>query len=150
MTLVAAAYGLNNYSHSAGETTFTTMPIERGPIGEAINATGILQPQDVIAVGSQLSGEVVKIFPEADFNKMVEQGQPLLQLDDRAAKLKRDHAAVTVDLARADLRTAEAGVDAALTTLKRAREYLDKGVIKQAEVDQAEAGLKLGKRRQAT
>jgi HlyD family secretion protein len=143
ITLVVAAYGLNNYTHSAGETQFTTLAVERDSIVEAINATGILQPQEVIAVGSQLSGEVVKVFDGADFNQPVTQGQPLLQLDDRAATVKQNHAAVTVDLARADVKSAEAAVDAAQTAVKHVTERVEKGVLKQAELDQANGTFKL-------
>jgi HlyD family secretion protein len=150
MTLVATAYWLNTYSRSAGDTQFSTSPIERGLLVEAISATGILQPQEVIAVGSPLSGEVVKIFDDADFNKVVAKGQPLLQLDDRAAKLKQDYSAVTVELARKDVQTADAAVDAAKTAVKRAKELVEKAVIKQAELDQAEAQLKLAETKRAT
>ncbi len=135
--LVGTAYWLNHSSRTTGEGPFTTVPVERGAIAETINATGILQPRSVTAVGSALSGEVVKVFPEADFNKHVTKGQPLLQLDDRVAKLKRDQAQIAVQLAGADVERAQSAVAAAEAGLTRVQKAFAKDLAKQEDLNQA-------------
>ncbi len=139
--LVGTAYWINYSSRTTGEGSFTTVPVERGAIAETINATGILQPRAVTAVGSALSGEVVKIYPDADFNKHVTKGQPLVQLDDRAAKLKRDQAQTTVQLAEADVGRAQSAVKAAEAGFNRVQQAFQKDLAKRQDLDQAKYTL---------
>lgn len=135
--LIGGAFWLNHGYRTTPEGQFTTVPLERGEIAEIINATGILQPREVTAVGSVVSGEVVKIYPGADFNKFVEKDQPLLELDSRVAKLKRDQAAITVNLARADVEKAGYARQAADAGLKLARENFAKALVQQGVLNQA-------------
>jgi HlyD family secretion protein len=143
MTLVATTFLLNHYSTAANDPLFELDEVQRGAITETISATGILKPLDVVAVGSPLSGEVVRLFDGADFNRVVAKGDPLVQLDDRAAKVKRDHAAVNVELAKADVQSVETAIEATQKAVTRAQDLLKKAVIKQSELDQAEAALKV-------
>src|SRR5215831_19107426 len=50
-----------------------------GHIAESVTATGTIQPVDTVAVGTQVSGTVYKIY--ADYNSTVKEGQLLAELD---------------------------------------------------------------------
>jgi multidrug efflux pump subunit AcrA (membrane-fusion protein) len=143
LALVSAAYWLNTSGRSAGESQFATASVDRGPLAEVINATGIIQPREVIAVSASVAGEAVKIFPGADFNRTVEKGQPLLQIDDRAARLRLERSQITVELAKRDVESAQAAVDAAQSALDRARDAHAKGAIKNHDLDLATLNFKM-------
>ena len=57
----------------------TTVKPEMGDITESITATGTIQPVDTVAVGTQVSGTISRIF--VDFNTQVKKGQLLATLD---------------------------------------------------------------------
>jgi len=56
-----------------------TNKIVYGAINSSVTATGTLQPVDTVAVGSQISGTIKKVY--FDFNSKVKKGQLLAQLD---------------------------------------------------------------------
>jgi HlyD family secretion protein len=145
LCLVGAAYWINASSRAAGDGQFTTVSVERGMIVESVSATGILQPREVIAVGSVISGEVVKIYAEADFNRFVKKGQPLLELDSKMARLNLDRARITVNLAKSDVEKAEAGAKVAEAAYSRVKEALDKAVAKKKDLDEANLALQMAK-----
>jgi HlyD family secretion protein len=91
---------------------FLTAPIERGSIEEAISATGSLKPVETVEIGSQMAGEVAKLF--VDFNDEVRVGQALAQLDQRSLVAKLDEA-------RSALNIAKANIDVQVTRVERAR-----------------------------
>jgi HlyD family secretion protein len=97
----------------------TVAAVEYGPLTELVSASGVLQPRDVYAVGSELSGKVVAVL--ADFNQVVEEGDVLLRLDDRQARDRLRQAEVAVEAARAVVRQADAVRDTARKALDRER-----------------------------
>jgi HlyD family secretion protein len=138
LVLVAGAYWLNySWSNHNGEEGFTLASAEWGSLAETVSATGLVQPQDVIAVGSELSGRVVEIYPRAKVNEEVQEGEPLLKLDDRLAQLKLDQAKTAVRLAETDVQRAEAVRDAAQLRVRKLRELLEKEVGFQKDLDEA-------------
>jgi HlyD family secretion protein len=136
--LSVAAYRLSG-PRPVPSDEFATQPIEFGTIAETVSASATLQPRDAVAVGTDLAGRVVQVV--AELHQAVTAGQPLLQLDDRLARLRVEQAQVAVELARADVKRAEAGRDAAGVGLRRGRELVDRVGMK-SDVDQAEAQLK--------
>ncbi len=62
---------------SAGQ--FQTATVTRGPITQAVTATGTLNPVVNVQVGSQVSGNIQKLF--ADFNSKVKAGDVVAQID---------------------------------------------------------------------
>lgn len=58
---------------------FTTEPVSLGNIRNSITATGTVSPVDTVAVGTQVSGIIDKIY--VDFNTPVKKGQILAVLD---------------------------------------------------------------------
>ena len=91
---------------------FRYAAIQRGSIEQTITVTGALQPVKTIEVGSQLSGQLARVY--VDFNDTVSKDQPLALIDPRSFAAK-------VDEARASLAVANSLVDIAAAKLDRAR-----------------------------
>ncbi|MEY2549347.1 MAG: HlyD family secretion protein, partial [Verrucomicrobiota bacterium] len=70
--LIAAALLLRRCTSSSA-VTYQTAPVTRGGITQAVTATGTLNPVQNVQVGSQVSGNIQKLF--ADFNSEVKAGQ---------------------------------------------------------------------------
>ncbi len=61
------------------EVKYATDDVERGNLTVTVSATGKLAPTNQVTVGSQLSGQVIKVL--ADVNDRVTAGQPLALID---------------------------------------------------------------------
>lgn len=133
-----AYYWQHSQNKPAGDAG-VWQPIEYGAITETVGATGVLQPRDAIAVGTELAGKVAEVL--VDVSQAVEKDQPLLRMDDRLAKLRVKQAEVAVELAKADVGRADAARDAARVAVSRANELLGAGGQRR-DVDMAEAALK--------
>src|SRR5260370_38275026 len=83
-------------SHAGAAAGFTLSGVEWGAMTETVSATGMCQPQEVIAVGSELSGRIVEIYPGADINQVVLEGAPLFQLENRLARINREQAKTAI------------------------------------------------------
>src|SRR5437879_6947137 len=64
---------------SSSASNYQTATVTRGPITQAVTATGTLNPVQNVQVGSQVSGNIQKLF--ADFNSLVKAGQVIAQID---------------------------------------------------------------------
>src|SRR5438552_4051825 len=64
---------------NAGAANYQTAMIMRGPVTQAVTATGTLNPVINVQVGSQVSGNIAKL--SADFNSQVKAGQVVAQID---------------------------------------------------------------------
>src|SRR6059058_4125099 len=64
---------------NGGTATYQAATVTRGAITQAVTATGTLNPVLNVQVGSQVSGNIAKLF--ADFNSEVKAGQVVAQID---------------------------------------------------------------------
>src|ERR1700759_2692959 len=62
----------------------------RGYIAQSVTATGRIEPEDTVTVGSQVSGIISKLY--ADFNSQVKKGQLLAELDKSLLQATLDQA----------------------------------------------------------
>src|SRR5437773_6035497 len=106
--------------------------VTRGPITQAVTATGTLNPVVNVQVGSQVSGNIAKLF--ADFNSQVKSGQVVAQIDPALFQ-----AAVTQ--AEGDLATSQAAFELARLNAARTQELFAKKTSSKADLDQAVANL---------
>lgn len=116
--------------------SFRFAAVERGSIEQSVTVTGMLQPVKTVEVGSQLSGQVAKLY--VDFNDAVRKGEALAQIDPRTFKAKVDEAKSTLDEALANVKIAQAKLDRARIELANAR--AQKEILK-AKLDSAKALL---------
>src|SRR6266487_3416320 len=115
-----------------GAANYQTATVTRGPITQAVTATGTLNPVITVQVGSQVSGNIAKLF--ADFNSQVKAGQVVAQIDPALFQ-------ATVTQAEGDLANAQAALELARINARRTQELFAKKTSSQADVDQAVATL---------
>lgn len=115
-----------------GAATYQTANVTRGPITQAVTATGTLNPVLNVQVGSQVSGNISKLF--ADFNSQVKAGQVVAQIDPALFQ-------ATVTQAEGDLANAQAALELARINAKRTQDLFARKTSAQADVDQAMATL---------
>jgi HlyD family secretion protein len=111
---------------NAQHVSFRTVPIRRGDLLATINATGTLEPEEVVDVGAQIAGEIQSFGPDPrddskpiSYGSPVEQGTVLAQLADSLFKAR-------VNQSRASLGQAEANVLQAETKLRQAERDLER------------------------
>src|SRR5205807_10485688 len=63
---------------NAGGANYQTAIVTRGPSTQAVSATGTLNPVVNVQVGSQVAGNIAKLF--VDFNSQVRAGQVVAQI----------------------------------------------------------------------
>jgi HlyD family secretion protein len=115
-----------------GAANYQTVTVTRGPITQAVTATGTLNPVVNVQVGSQVSGNIAKLF--ADFNSQVKSGQVVAQIDPALFQ-------ATVTQAEGDLASAQAALELARVNAKRTQELFTRKTSSQADLDQAVANL---------
>jgi len=115
-----------------GTANYQTATITRGAVTQAVTATGTLNPVVNVQVGSQVSGNIAKLF--VDFNSQVKAGQVVAQIDPALFQ-------ATVTQAEGDLANAQAALELAKLNASRTQELFAKKTSSQADVDQAMANL---------
>src|SRR5437588_11049636 len=117
---------------SSSASNYQTATVTRGPITQLVTATGTLNPVVNVQVGSQVSGNIQKLF--ADFNSEVKAGQTVAQIDPALFQ-----AAVTQ--AEGDLATAQAALELAKLNATRTETLFKQKNSSQQDLDQAMAAL---------
>src|ERR1700751_5748311 len=129
--LIAAFFVFSRFGRS-NAAQFQMATVTRGPITQTVTATGTLNPVVNVQVGSQVSGNIQKLF--ADFNSKVKAGDVVAQIDPVMFQ-------ATVTQAEGDLASAQAALELAKVNATRIQELFAKRNSAQADVDQAMASL---------
>src|SRR5437763_3397625 len=117
---------------SSGGGGFQTATVTKGAITQLVTATGTLNPVTNVQVGSQVSGNIQRLF--VDFNSEVKAGQTVAQIDPMLFQ-----AAVTQ--AEGDLASAQAGLELAKVNAGRIQRLFTEKNSSQQDLDQANATL---------
>src|SRR6266478_5838674 len=117
---------------NGGGANYQTATVTRGAITQAVTATGTLNPVVNVQVGSQVSGNIVKLF--VDFNSQVKAGQVVAQIDPALFQ-------ATVTQAEGDLASAQSALELAKVNAKRTQDLFARKTSSQADLDQAMANL---------
>lgn len=107
---------------------YRTAEVDQGTITQFVQATGTLQPQGVVNVGTQVSGTVLERF--ADFNDRVKTGQILLRLDPTILQ-------ASIRQGQANVAAATATLELAKSTFNRNSNLIGRGFISAAALDQS-------------
>src|SRR5499427_1202511 len=125
--LLLIAFVVRNL-RSSGAASYQIATVTRGAITQAVTATGTLNPVVNVQVGSQVSGNIAKLF--VDFNSQVKAGQVVAQIDPALFQ-----AAVTQ--AEGDLASAQAALELAKINAKRTQKLFGEKNSSQQDVDSA-------------
>jgi HlyD family secretion protein len=129
IVLVAGYFLFRSFRNADRTFSFATAKVEKGSISNTVTATGTLEAIKTVAVGTQVSGVIEKIY--VDYNSQVKKGQLLAQLDETPLLAQLDQSKANVDQAEAQLRYQKATYD-------RYKALVAKKLIAQADFDQAE------------
>jgi HlyD family secretion protein len=114
--------------HKANSTyIFETAVVKKGSIINTITATGTIQADTTVAIGTQVSGVVKKIY--VDFNSNVKKGQLLAEIDKTPLETQ-------VQQAQASLDDSKSEVEFQTATYERYKALLDKKLVARADYDQ--------------
>ena len=129
-----------DYIAKRNRPIWRTATVEQGRIVSVVNSTGAVKPRLKVAIGSFVSGPILKLHCE--FNQEVKEGELLAKIDPRIylANVARDQAALTNR--EADVARVEAQLQLAINDEKRAIALRaeDESFISQAEMDKFRFG----------
>lgn len=128
--LIAAAGAVYYWKFRVEEKTIivdTENPFY-GTVSTSVTATGTVQPVDTVAVGTQVSGTIKKVY--ADFNSTVKKGQLLAQLDKSLLEAQ-------VQQITANLQQARANATYQKSNFGRQKQLYDVGAISKADYETA-------------
>jgi len=107
--------------------TYETAIVKKGSIINTITATGTVEADTTVLIGTQVSGVIKKIY--VDFNSNVKKGQLLAELDKTPLQTQ-------VQQAQASLDDSKSEVEFQTATYERYKALLDKKLVAQADYDQ--------------
>jgi HlyD family secretion protein len=130
-------YGSDNGVHG-----FRTAGVERGELLATINATGTIEPEEVIDVGAQVAGQILQFGRDPrdskkaiDYGSPVEQDTVLARIDESIYQAQVDRAKAQVEQAEAQLEQSKAQVDSAEANIQRAEADLGQMQAKLYQAD---------------
>lgn len=120
-----------------GGIQYRTAKVERGDVVQTVRATGIVQPIQLVQVGTQVNGPVQKLY--VDYNSRVKEGDLVAQIDPTVyeARLAQDEA--NLSQSRAGVEQAQVRLAQAEKELDRARKLAGREMLSQADLDSATA-----------
>src|SRR5712692_132247 len=123
---------------------YFTSKVDRGDIGEVVEATGTINAVTTVQVGSQVSGTISRL--NADFNSRVKKGQVVAQIDPSLFQGALLQAKADLANAKANQVASQANLEKALATAvqtkadyERTSGLAKEGVMSQQQLDLAKA-----------
>ena len=116
---VIAAAGIGAWRHFSGnqeeQLQFVAKQVQRGDFVSKVQATGTLEPEELVDVGAQVTGEIKEFGTDVegkrvDYGSEVKAGQLLARIDDTIVELNIKRAEAQVAQAKAQILSAEASV----------------------------------------
>lgn len=98
---------------------YVTVPVARRDLVQTVSATGTVNPQNTISVGTQVSGTISEI--DVDYNSKVHTGQVLARLDTTALQEQLDSARAALAQAQQQAQAAQASAAGAVSNVAVAR-----------------------------
>jgi HlyD family secretion protein len=133
VVLGAAVGGVMYFKNNHTEAPqYQTAPVTRGDLTQLVTASGQVNPVLNVQVGSQISGNIAKLF--ADFNSLVKSNQVVAQLDPAIFL-------AAVHQAEGDLANAKASLELQQVEAKRSKTLFDSKLISNSDYDTAIASL---------
>jgi HlyD family secretion protein len=134
--ILALSFWLYSLGRNNKSPKYKTENVERGDVTATVTATGTVSALTTVAVGSQVSGIISKLY--VDFNSNVKKGQLLAELDPTSFQ-------AIVDQRRADLAQVQAQERNSRLAFERAKSLLQEQFIARSEYDTAEGNLNASK-----
>jgi HlyD family secretion protein len=146
------------------QSNFRTAAIKRGEVVATIAATGTVEPEEVVDVGAQVTGRVVKLgfdprgLPDSnspekekfkdktiDYCTPVTENYLIAELDDSVYRAQLEQARANLTRAEADVEQMNYKREQTKLDWERAQMLFDKKAIPKSDYDMAEANYKIAK-----
>lgn len=133
ITTGAVLAGIVFLSGGIGRSKERTIPyrtekISRGTIAEFITATGTISPEEMVTVGTQVSGKITKLY--VTLNDKVTAGQLLAEIDPSIAQTQ-------LKQSKASLETSQLAYELAQRDYKRTQTLVAKEYVPKVELERA-------------
>lgn len=132
---IAVAAWLLSGNKKDEQVSFVTEEVAPANIQNSITATGSVEPVDTVAVGTQVSGIIDKIY--VDFNSTVKKGQVLAVLDTKNLTSTLNSAKANLQSAQANLQSANAALGYQRANYNRYKALYQKGLISANDFESA-------------
>jgi HlyD family secretion protein len=126
------------------EINYRTVSVHRGAVLATINATGTIEPEELVDVGAQVAGRIETLGKDLttssksiDYGSSVEEGTVLARIDDSIYKTQVDQARATFKRSESDLLQLQVKVKQMKEEWGRAQSLLIKKAISDSEHDLA-------------
>ena len=111
------------------ETVFDTQIVRMGNLSKTVTATGTVEPVSKVEVGTQVSGNIAKLY--VDYNSTVKKGQLIAEVD-RTNLLSELHSQEN------SLASAQNDLDYQKKNYERVKSLYDQQLLSEAEYEEAE------------
>jgi len=135
LVLVAAAAVVWWSMGAGGTVRYATAPVSIGPIARSVTATGTVNPELTIIVGTYVSGVIQEL--SCDYNTQVKRGQSCAKIDARPYQTLVDQAKANLAVAKAQLEKDHASLTYAKLAFDRAAALVRTNAVSQDVVDNA-------------
>ena len=107
-----------------------TVAVKRGDVFASISATGTLEPEEVVDIGAQVTGQILSFGTDTagktvDYGSQVEAGALLAKIDDSLYAINKKQAEAQLQQAQSAVLSAEAGLVQSKAKLEQARAQLN-------------------------
>ena len=136
--LVLAAAGVAWWRlESNGTVRYTTVPVSQGVITRAVTATGTVNPELTIIVGSYVSGVIKEVY--CDYNTRVKEGQVCAKIDPRPFQTLVNQAKANLAIGKAQLLKDQANLGYVKINYERNLRLLETHAVSKDAVDNAKS-----------
>ncbi len=116
---------------------YVTAPVTRGDVTRAVTASGTVNPQTTVQVGSYVSGSIERVL--CDYNTQVKKGQLCAKIDSRPYDSALEQERANVAAANAQLAKDRSNLTLQEANFKRAKALYDQQLLSRDQFDQANA-----------
>lgn len=120
-----------------GAIHYTTASVTRGAVAPAVTATGTVNPELTIIVGTYVSGVVQQVY--CDYNTAVKKGQLCAKIDPRPYQSVVDDNKANLAVANAQLEKDKASLAYAQVSFERAANLVQTNVVSKDAYDSAKS-----------
>lgn len=135
--LVILVLGVGFCIFNSKRVKYVTKPITQETITQYVEASGTIKPINTIAVGTQVSGTVAKIY--VDYNSVVKKGDMLAELDPSLFQSNVDQSTAKLNNAHAALSRATSSLNYKKNNYQRYKNLYAKNYVSKDEVELAYA-----------
>lgn len=125
------------YFNQGNKVQYQTKELHKCTITQVVEASGTINPVNIVSVGSTVSGLMKEIY--VDYNSEVKKGQLLAQIDPATFQAQVDQNRAQINNAEANLAKLNAEMVYAQKTYQRYKNLYDKNFIARSELDKAES-----------